>query len=128
MDSRKSHKRELIVFLSSILSAIALQATDKTVGEATIYSTEFNGRKTSTGETFNNAGLSAASNKLPLGSKVQVKNKKTGQTTTVKITDRTAKNAHCAVDLSKGAADKIGVKGKAPVVATVVSKGDGHTK
>ncbi len=96
-------------------------AADQAAGKATIYSDKFSGKKTATGETYKPHEMTAASNKLPLGSKVVVKNKKTGKKAVVKITDRMSKKSPAVVDLSKGAANKLGVKGTAPVQATVVS-------
>jgi rare lipoprotein A len=97
-------------------------AADDVKGKATIYSDKFNGKKTSTGSKFSQAEATAASNKLPLGAKVKVKNQKTGKSATVKITDRMAKNSSATVDLSKSTANKLGVKGTAPVSVKVVSK------
>jgi rare lipoprotein A len=99
-------------------------SADAVKGKATIYSDKFNGKKTSTGSKFSQGEATAASNKFPLGSKVKVQNQKNGKATTVKITDRMGKNCSAAVDLSKSTANKLGVKGTAPVKANVVSKPD----
>jgi rare lipoprotein A len=64
--------------------------------------------------------MTAASNKLPLGSKVKVENERTGKTAVVKINDRMSHNVSAVVDLSKSAASKLGVKGTCPVDAKVV--------
>jgi rare lipoprotein A len=92
-------------------------------GKATVYSSKFAGKKTASGETFKQGAMTAASKTLPLGSKVKVKNKKTGKSAVVTINDREGKNGKGVVDLSKGAANKIGVKGTAPVETKVLSKG-----
>lgn len=89
-------------------------------GKATIYADSFKGKKTASGSRYKPHAMTAASNKLPLGTKVEVKNKKTGKKTKVTITDRMAKSSSAVVDLSKGAAKKIGVKGTAPVTTKVV--------
>jgi rare lipoprotein A len=107
----------LFVALASHSSSCIGLAAD---GKATIYSNRFAGKKTASGKTYKPHEMTAASNKLPLGSTVKVKNKKTGKNTTVKITDRMSKKSSAVVDLSKGAANKIGVKGTAPVQANVV--------
>jgi len=92
-------------------------------GKATIVSSKFSGKKTASGEKFNPNSMVAASKTLPLGSKVKVKNKRTGKSATVTINDREGRNGKGEVDLSKGAANKIGIKGTAPVQTEVVSKG-----
>lgn len=91
-------------------------------GTATIYSNKFNGRKTATGEKFHQDKLTAASPHLPLGSKVKVTNEKTGKSVTVKINDKQPAGGNRVVDLSKAAANKLGIKGKGDVKATVVGK------
>jgi rare lipoprotein A len=96
-------------------------SNDQAAGKATIYSDKFAGKKTATGETYKPQQMTAASNKLPLGSKVIVKNKKTGKKAVVKITDRMSKHSSAVIDLSKGAANKIGVKGTGEIQASKVN-------
>jgi rare lipoprotein A len=112
----------LPALLLNVCAASEIQAADVTHGKATVYSDHFKGKKTASGETYKPGGLTAASNKLPIGSKVVVKNRKTGKKVTVKINDHMAKNAKAHIDLSKGAANKLGVKGTAPVDAKVIAK------
>jgi rare lipoprotein A len=97
-------------------------AADTASGKATVYSDSFAGKKTATGTKFRQSAPTAASNKLPLGSKVRIKNVKNGKTSTVTITDRTSKHSNAAVDLSRSTANKLGIKGTAPVTAKVVAK------
>ena len=103
-------------------------AAEKTSGKATVYSSSFKGKKTANGEKYDSQAMTGASNKFPLGSKVKVKNRKTGKQVVVKINDRTSKKATAAVDLSQGAANKLGVKGTAPVDASLVGKGPSKAK
>ncbi len=115
---------ESLLFVLSLLPCICptpVLAADKTTGKATIYSDKFDGKPTATGAQFKNQEVSAASNKLPLGSRAVVKNKKTGKSVVVKINDRMSKKSSAVVDLSKGAAKKIGVNGSGQVDAHVVS-------
>jgi rare lipoprotein A len=122
--------RNLDVSLSMVVAFMSLSVTCPAVaanksnakanGKATIYSDKFAGKKTATGETYKPHEMTAASNKLPLGSKVEVKNKKTGKKAVVKITDRMSKHSSAVVDLSKGAANKIGVNGTGQVQTSVV--------
>jgi rare lipoprotein A len=87
-------------------------------GKATYYPNSLNGHKTSSGETFHQSGNTAASNKLPLGTHVKVTNLDTGKSTDVKVTDHGPKLGRHKIDLSKKAANDIGLtrrKGKVPV-------------
>jgi len=87
-------------------------------GKATYYPNSLNGHKTSSGTTFHQSGNTAASNKLPLGTHVKVTNLETGKSTDVKVTDRGPKLGSHKIDLSKKAANDIGLtrrKGKVPV-------------
>src|SRR5579871_6461772 len=52
-------------------------------GRASYYGDEFHGRKTATGEVFNQNKLTAASRSLPLGSVVTVTNVKNGKSVKV---------------------------------------------
>lgn len=120
--------RHMLVAVVSIVaiqfSIISLQAkaAPGANGKATIYADSFAGKKTASGKRYRPHEMTAASNRLPLGSKVQVINRKNGKKVTVTINDRMAKNAKAVVDLSKGAASKLGVKGTAPVSAKTVRR------
>lgn len=81
-------------------------------GKASVYSDKFQGRKTASGAHFNQHELTAASKDLPLGSKAKITNKKTGKSTTVKITDRGPYVKGRKIDLSKSAAKEIGMDTK----------------
>lgn len=111
----------LTLLLSNSL-LLAAMATDEANGKATVYSNKYQGKKTATGERYDKNGMTAASPTLPLGSKVVVKNKQNGRTATVKINDRETSGGGKVVDLSKSAANKLGVTGTAPVTSKVVSR------
>lgn len=76
-------------------------------GLASYYSDKFNGRKTASGEIFNQNKLTAACNQLPLGTIIKVTNIKNGDTVIVKVNDRLHPKMKRVVDLSKAAAKKI---------------------
>lgn len=74
-------------------------------GKASFYGAKFNGRKTATGEIFNNKLFTAASNLLPLGSLVMVKRPDTNLCVVVKINDRMhPKHQSRVIDVSHSAA------------------------
>jgi rare lipoprotein A len=111
---------------SNVHASSKVHGADKTVaqhggsGKATIYSDKFNGKKTASGERFSQRGMTGASPTLPMGSKVRVTNKASGKSCTVKITDKQPRGGGKVVDLSKAAANKLGVKGTANVTTSVI--------
>ena len=87
-------------------------------GKGSFYGDEFHGRKTATGEKFDQNKPTAASKELPLGSKATVTNEETGKSTDVIINDRGPYVSGRVIDLSKKAAEDIGLSkedGLAPV-------------
>ena len=78
-------------------------------GKASFYGGKFHGRVTASGERFNQNGLTAAHRTLPFGTKVKVKNLHNGKEVTVKINDRGPSSKSRVIDLSKGAAKKLGM-------------------
>jgi rare lipoprotein A len=74
-------------------------------GKASFYGAKFQGRKTATGEIFNNKLFTAASNLLPLGSLVIVKRPDTNLCVVVKVNDRMhPKHRARVIDVSHSAA------------------------
>ncbi len=85
-------------------------------GEASIYADKFEGRKTASGERFDQDKLVAAHRELPLGTTATVTNLETGEATQVEIVDRGPFVRGRIIDLSEAAADRIGLTdGTAPV-------------
>ena len=78
-------------------------------GLASYYSDKLNGHSTASGEPFNNAKLTAAHKKLPFGTLVKVTNPANGKSVTVRINDRGPFVAGRIIDLSKAAANSIGI-------------------
>jgi len=89
---------------------------------ASWYGSLFRGKKTASGKAFDPNAMTAASRTLPLGSKVRVSNPSTGKSATVTINDRVPFVKGRGIDLSAGAAKKIGLKGVAPVVCDTAPK------
>jgi len=90
-------------------------------GEASYYGGDFHGKKTATGEVFDQNKMTAASKELPLGSKATVTNEETGKSVDVKINDRGPYAKDRVLDVSKGAAKKLDMldDGTAPVTIEV---------
>lgn len=77
--------------------------------KASYYGNEFAGRPTTSGERFDPNRLTAASKTLPLGSVVKVENPRNGRSVTVRINDCGPFVRGRSLDLSRGAARKIGI-------------------
>jgi rare lipoprotein A len=73
-------------------------------GIASWYGPGFHGRKTASGDIYNQNELTAAHKTLPLGSKVRVTNLKNGNTVDVEINDRGPYVQGRIIDLSRAAA------------------------
>ncbi|BAQ64585.1 septal ring lytic transglycosylase RlpA family protein [Geminocystis sp. NIES-3709] len=86
-------------------------------GIASWYGPGFHGRRTASGERFNQHDLTAAHRSLPFGTRVQVTNMRNGRSVVVRINDRGPHVRGRIIDLSAGAARVIGVKssGVAPI-------------
>ena len=97
---------------------------DVTTGKAAWYGKKFNGRKTASGERFNAAALTAASNTLPFGTLVRVTNVKNKKSVTVRINDRGPKQPDRIIDVTRAAAAKLGMlkSGLAEVEIKVVGQ------
>lgn len=84
-------------------------------GIASWYGPGFHGRKTASGERFDQNDLTAAHRTLPFGTRVRVVDEKTGRSVIVRINDRGPFAHGRVIDLSKGAAQALGVQGLARV-------------
>lgn len=84
---------------------------ESTVGTASFYSYEFSGRKTASGEMFDPEALTAAHKYYPFGTKVRVVNLKNQQIVIVRINDRGPFLKGRIIDLSRKAAEEIGMIG-----------------
>jgi len=73
---------------------------------------EMAGRRTANGERFDPDALTAASKTLPIGSTVLVTNPKTGKSVKVRINDRGPHVRGRSLDLSKRAAEELGITEK----------------
>jgi len=79
------------------------------LGVASWYGPGFQGNLTASGEVYNQNALTAAHPTLPLGTPVEVTNLATGKSVRVRITDRGPFVRGRAIDLSHGAAQKLGM-------------------
>ena len=95
-----------------VLDQPAPSAPQETVlgrGSASYYAAKFDGRRTASGERFSNAGMTAAHRTLPFGTLVRVTNVANGQSVVVRITDRGPFTRGRLIDVSRAAADELGI-------------------
>lgn len=92
-------------------------------GVASYYGKRFHGRLTANGERFNMNAMTAAHKTLPFGTKVRVTNPRNGKSVVVRINDRGPFIRGRTIDLSRGAARKIGIiqRGHGRVKLDIVS-------
>lgn len=95
------------------------------IGVASWYGPGFHGRRTANGEIYDQHGLTAAHRTLPHHTWVRVTNLTNGQTVQVRINDRGPYVDDRVIDLSYGAAQRIGMIGSgiAPVEIEVLEPG-----
>ncbi len=89
--------------------AASLDRMNPLRGLASWYGDVWNGRKTASGETFDETKLTAAHKTLPLGTLVRVTNLTSHRTVIVKINDRGTLSPHRIIDLSSAAARELGM-------------------
>lgn len=80
-------------------------------GVASWYGPGFHGNRTANGERFDMHRLTAAHRTLPLGAMVRVRSLSTGRTVTVRINDRGPFSKGRIIDLSRAAAQRLGITG-----------------
>jgi rare lipoprotein A len=78
-------------------------------GQASYYANKFVGRKTASGEIFNQSKMTCACNAVKLGTWLRITNVRNNQSVIVKVNDRIHPRMKRVVDLTSGAAKKIGI-------------------
>ena len=74
---------------------------------ASYYHDKFHGRRTASGEVYDNTKFTAANLRLPFGTKVKITNLRNGESVIVRINDRGPFHKTRAFDLSKAAYEEI---------------------
>jgi rare lipoprotein A len=83
--------------------------TQPLVGMASWYGPGFHGRRTASGDRFDQNGMTAAHRYLPLGTVARITNLANGRQVVVEINDRGPFKGRRVLDLSKGAALRLGM-------------------
>lgn len=95
-------------------------------GTASFYGPGFDGRQTASGEIFDMDDMTCAHRTLPFGTILLVQNLDNGREATVRVNDRGPYVGGRIIDLSRAAADEIGMlgAGTAEVLLRVVGVSD----
>lgn len=103
--------------IAAALLALVLVTTPAAAfcGKASWYGPGFHGKKTASGEIYNQSALTTAHKTLPFGTMLRVT--LNGKSVVVRVNDRGPYHGNRVLDLSKAAAQRIGLIG--PGVATV---------
>lgn len=96
---------------SAALPVALLDIAADEVGLASWYGARFHKRRTASGELFDMKALTAAHPTLPFGSRVCVRSQMTGRSVVVRINDRGPHTRNRVIDLSRGAAEALGMVG-----------------
>ena len=118
MPNRFSIALAAAVLGCSLGSTLASAEETKPLGKgvASWYGPGFHGKRTANGEKFNTRALTAAHKSLPFGSRVRVTNERTGRSVVVRINDRGPYAHGRVIDLSKAAAEAVGISGTEKVM------------
>ena len=90
-------------------AAAVLEGREIGRGLASWYGEPFHGRRTASGEIFDMNELTAAHKTLPFGTRLRVRNPVTGQEVLVRVNDRGPHVGGRIIDLSRAAAEQIGL-------------------
>lgn len=103
------------IVVATALAAATLGTITPTLaqcGGASWYGPGFDGKRTASGNRFNQNAMTAAHKSLPFGTKVRVTDQRTGNTVTVTINDRGPFVRGRIIDLSKAAATELGFRSR----------------
>jgi rare lipoprotein A len=109
-----------VVVLSAMVGSMSqADAAASQCGKASWYKM---GTRTASGERMNASAMAAAHRSLPFGTQVRVENLSNGRSVVVRINDRGPFTGGRVIDLTQGAAERIGMirSGVARVKVTVV--------
>lgn len=87
-----------------------LDPSYRAVGLASWYGDAFHGRRTANGEVFDSASISAAHPTMPLPSYARVTSLTTGRSIVVRVNDRGPFHSNRVLDMSRRAAEMLGVR------------------
>ena len=115
------HRAAEAACASLCFACLAAAAPAQETGVASWYGKMFHGRLTANGERFNMYAMTAAHKRLPFGSVVRVRQAGSGRSVVVRINDRGPFVEGRIIDLSRSAAQSLGMEGISRVTLEVVA-------
>lgn len=97
------------IFVFNLFLSISLIAQQEEVGIASYYSDKFHGKPTASGDLYNKNDMTGAHKTLPFGTIVRVTRMDNGKSVRVKITDRGPFISGRVIEISRAAAENIGL-------------------
>ncbi|MFO1407849.1 MAG: septal ring lytic transglycosylase RlpA family protein [Steroidobacteraceae bacterium] len=121
----RPRRRGLLLFAVLAL-ALPYGAAQAGAQEGTVswYGGKFHLRKTASGETFNANELTMAHPTLPFGTRVRVTNLRNGRSVVVRVNDRGPFIGHRIADVSRAAAETLGMLKRGVAKARIEILGD----
>lgn len=118
--------KSLCVTFFSAINFLTNTNTDEKIvtGKASYYAHKFEGRRTSSGQTYRANQRTAAHRFYPFGTLLEITNKSNGLRTIVRVNDRGPHTRNRLVDLSYAAASDLGMvsSGTGDVIVKVISE------
>ena len=104
-------KRTFLLLLAACFLPFAQRALSQELlkGNASYYSDKLHGRRTASGEPYHRDSLTCAHLKFPFGTLLKVRNPKNDRTVIVRVTDRGPYSKRFVIDLSRAAAQELGI-------------------
>lgn len=93
-------------------------------GRASYYGAQHQGKRTASGERFDQNALTAAHRQLPFGTRLLVTNLSNNKTVVVKVNDRGPHTRGRLIDLSKAAAEQLGMVADGVASVRIQTVGD----
>ena len=107
------------VFLLLLSTQAFSQISYKKLGMASFYHDNFNGKKTASGEIFNQQKLTCAHRTFPFGTRLKVTNVGNGKSVLVRVNDRGPYAKSRIIDLTRSAAQKLGFTQDGEVIVLI---------
>lgn len=98
--------------IAAVLVTVSSVSAFAQCGGASWYGPGFNGKKSASGQIYNQDAMTAAHRSLPFGTKLLVTDQRTGKSVRVVINDRGPYHGGRIIDLSKAAATKLGFRNR----------------
>lgn len=125
--NRPRARRRGFLALGVLALLLPFGASNAAVQEGSVswYGGKFHQRPTASGELFNANALTMAHPTLPFGTRVKVTNPRNGRSVVVRVNDRGPFVGHRIGDLSRAAAEALGIMKRGVARARIEVLGDG---